>query len=151
MTPNLGQGANLAVEDAAALTNTLEQLLREASPRTPTIGELEIALAAFNKEQYSRTSGVYKSAKSTSRIQARDGLLNRLIGRYFVPYAGDFPAEMAARSMGAGCLLRCLGPPTREGPYWEKLRHRRKNGEMHRLVLMIPVLGISMVLAYLVV
>ena len=151
MAPNLGQGANLAVEDAASLTNTLEQLLRETSSRTPTIGELETALGAFNKEEYSRASGIYNSAKSTSRIQARDGLLNTLIGRYFVPYAGNFPTEMAARSIGAGCLLRCLGPPAREGPYWKKLRPKRKNGGLHRLVLILPVLGVGMVLAYLVV
>lgn len=70
MTPDLGQGAGQAIEDAA----TLAILLRGADA-----GELDRVLARFDRLRRSRTRGLWRQSRLTGRIaQSANPLTSRL-------------------------------------------------------------------------
>ncbi|KAJ5569383.1 FAD/NAD(P)-binding domain-containing protein [Penicillium hetheringtonii] len=114
MTPNFGQGANMAIEDAATLTN----LLREAESSANT--EIANVLRQYQKVRYSRVDSVYRSSRFLVRLQARDGLINTLLTRYYIPYAGDLPADLASKTIADGVICDFLPKPKRSGDGWTK-------------------------------
>lgn len=70
MTPDLGQGAGQAIEDAA----TLAILLRDAS-----VDELDRVLGRFDRLRRARTRGLWRQSRLTGRIaQSANPLLSRL-------------------------------------------------------------------------
>ncbi|OQE24183.1 hypothetical protein PENFLA_c010G06962 [Penicillium flavigenum] len=104
MTPNIGQGANMAIEDAASLVNLLERLRKGLGTWPPTDGQVKTLLKQYRSIRHGRVNSVYKSSRVLVRLHARDGLLKTLIGRYFVPYAGDFPAYIGSKSIADGIV-----------------------------------------------
>ncbi|KAL2847542.1 hypothetical protein BJY01DRAFT_234224 [Aspergillus pseudoustus] len=100
MAPNTGQGANCAIEDAAALANAINTAIkRDHHPSQATIQSL---LQSVNKSRLARVQEIYKSARLVVRLHARESLPLRLVGRYYLPYSGDLPADTASK------LILCL-------------------------------------------
>ncbi|KAJ5853965.1 hypothetical protein N7534_006508 [Penicillium rubens] len=127
MTPNIGQGANMAIEDAASLANLLQRLRKGLDIWPPTNGQVKILLEQYRSIRYGRVNSVYKSSRILARLHARDGLLKTLIGRYYVPYAGDLPAYVGSKSIADGVMCDFLPPPKRSGDGWERYRTEDSN------------------------
>ncbi|CAI7628965.1 unnamed protein product [Penicillium bialowiezense] len=82
MTPNIGQGANMAIEDAAALTNLLRNLLTQEGTSLPTDTQINTLLRQYRTIRYERVNSIYRSSRflilRSPRWQSsgRDGLQN---------------------------------------------------------------------------
>ncbi|KAJ5332659.1 FAD/NAD(P)-binding domain-containing protein [Penicillium brevicompactum] len=126
MTPNIGQGANMAIEDAAALTNLLRDLLAWGGTSLPTDTQIDTLLHQYRAIRHGRVYSIYRSSRFLVRFQARDGLINSLLSRYYAPHAGDLPAEMASKTIADGVMLNFLPPPKRSGAGWEKYRKKER-------------------------
>ena len=118
MTPNFGQGANSAIESAAALSNALHRLLHAQRHTSPSDAELDTLLTAFSQRRRKRTKAMLRQARFVTRLHARDSLVNILLGRYLVPYAGDLPARMAGKVIVGAEKLDFLPLPVRTEKGW---------------------------------
>ncbi|RJE24348.1 FAD binding domain protein [Aspergillus sclerotialis] len=124
MTPNIGQGANTAIEDAAVLTNLIHDSLQKKGQRRLSDRAMEQLLQEFQSIRFGRVKPIYRDSRFLVRFQARDGLLNTLFGRYYAPYAGDLPADMASKIIANGPRISFLANPQRTGAGWIKYRTR---------------------------
>jgi hypothetical protein len=145
MAPNTGQGANCAIEDAAALANFLSELIntRKYGDR-PSNQEIQSILQRFSQSRIRRVKEIYKTARMVVRLHARQNLLLQLVGRFYLPYAGDLPAEMASKVIAGAVQLGFLPPSQRTGPGWENFR--RKGRVMSRYTTVFSVLAIVLCL-----
>ncbi|KAL3454184.1 hypothetical protein BJX65DRAFT_317901 [Aspergillus insuetus] len=122
MAPNTGQGANCAIEDAAALANALSMAIKDDSHPSPST--IHSLLESFNKTRLARVREIYKSARLVVRLHARESLALRVVGRYYLPYSGDLPADTASKLIVGGEQLTFLAPSRRSGPRWEEYRRQ---------------------------
>lgn len=122
MTPNFGQGANSAIESAAALANTLFELVDHRHVQRPSNTEINAAMTRFVQSRLERTASMVKTAGFVTRLQARDGLVNRLIGRYVAPYAGDLPADMSSNAIVGATKLDYIPLPERSSTSYMQAR-----------------------------
>lgn len=126
------------MEDASVLCNALQQLL--SSQQTPSTQELDGLLHTFTAGRRARMDKIAHTAKFAMRLHARDGWLIRLLGRYYLPYTGDMPADRASRSIADGEMLAFCPEPQRSGPGWT--RYRTQKGFKQSVL----AVGISIVL-----
>lgn len=61
---------------------------------------------------------IFKDAAFVTRLEARDGLLCRLISRYYAPYCSDFPADVASKLIAGAVMLNYIPMPQRAGGGW---------------------------------
>jgi salicylate hydroxylase/FAD dependent monooxygenase len=123
MTVNLGQGANCAIEDAAALANKIHEGLKARRP-THRLGDEEIdaLLSEFSNLHVKRISRIYSVSRTVVRLQTRANLVYRVMLRYLVPYAGDIPAKRVLNILEGAVVLDFLPLPARSGQGWAPLR-----------------------------
>ncbi|PYI03145.1 FAD binding monooxygenase [Aspergillus sclerotiicarbonarius CBS 121057] len=124
MTPNIGQGANMAIEDAAVLANLLYEKLGNGKIQALCDADVKTLLQEFHSIRYNRVKSIYTASRHLVRLQARAGLFNKLLGRYCIPYAPDIPAEIGSRSIGGSPSLTFVPLPDRSGPGWSKYKPR---------------------------
>ncbi|RAL03305.1 FAD-dependent monooxygenase spyC [Aspergillus ibericus CBS 121593] len=136
MTPNIGQGANMAIEDAAVLANLLHKKLGHGEVEGLSDAGVNALLHEFHSIRYSRVKSIYIASRYLVRLQARDGLLNKLLGRYCIPYAPDIPAVIGSRSIRGSPSIDFLPLPARSGPGWSKYR----SGEGRYILSLLTVL-----------
>jgi FAD dependent monooxygenase len=120
MTPNIGQGANTAIEDSATLANLLRDALLQKSSQSLSDTELGNLLRKFQSHRFDRVSSIYRDSRFLVRFQARDGFAKKIFGRYYAPYAGDLPADMASKTIADGPMIKYISLPKRSGPGWLK-------------------------------
>ncbi|KAF2104522.1 FAD/NAD(P)-binding domain-containing protein [Rhizodiscina lignyota] len=89
VTPSNGEGANIAITSAAALTNTLKELLERSKGRKPTYDELKKAL----KEEYmdprqEKIASIVGQANQHTRVITRDNFIIRFLLDYIMPNYG---------------------------------------------------------------
>jgi hypothetical protein len=113
MTPNLGQGANIAIENAAALANHLYHVEKVDRPRPDMLAHLRERLKLFEKERKQSSKQTYRMAYMTTRLQARDGRLYRFIASYIFPHFTSIPSIIGSIAMGDGTTLDYLPLPAR--------------------------------------
>ncbi|RPB17841.1 flavo protein monooxygenase [Morchella conica CCBAS932] len=118
LTQNIGQGANCAIESAAALANSLHDLINVRKIHRPSNNEMETCLNLFSQSRKKRMKAICKDAAFVTRLEARDGLLCRLIGRYYAPYCSDFPADVASKLIAGAVMLNYIPMPKRAGGGW---------------------------------
>ncbi|RHZ57403.1 FAD-dependent monooxygenase pyr5 [Aspergillus thermomutatus] len=139
--PHIGQGANCAIEDAAQLSNRLRTWLYGCGPDyRPAAADLSEVLAGFVEDRLRRLGPVAVAARSAMRLHSREGLKNRILGRYLLPYAGDKPADWASRGIAGGITLEFVEPPARSGPGWIQFSQPRK-----RPTFPVTVVGLCLV------
>ncbi|GKZ25754.1 hypothetical protein AbraIFM66951_002409 [Aspergillus brasiliensis] len=126
MTPNIGQGANLAIEDAAVLANLLHAAVLRAKRQRLSDSEVQTLLQENYYTRYSRVKSVYTASRYMVRFQARDGLLNKALGRYVVPFLADVPALVGTGTIRGGPTVNFLPLPEKDGPGWK--RHKSRAG-----------------------
>ncbi|KAK2736194.1 hypothetical protein FQN57_000868 [Myotisia sp. PD_48] len=120
LAPNTGQGANCAIEDAASLLNLLNDYL--ASDTKPSDPALDARLQRFAEVRVRRMHKICQGARLVVRIHARDGLLMKLFGRYYMPYAKNLAVNRASEAIAGAEFLNFLPLPIRSGPGWISYR-----------------------------
>lgn len=111
MTPNLGQGANTAIENAGALANLLYGLQKEGKPHTEKMEDLKERLKTFETLRKKKAKSTYSMAHMATRLHARDGLFFQLMTRYF--FTSSIPSVIGNSAMGQGVTLDFLPLPAR--------------------------------------
>ncbi|GFF32312.1 3-hydroxybenzoate 6-hydroxylase 1 [Aspergillus udagawae] len=150
MTLNLGQGANCAIEDAAALANKIHDALRAKHPGNRLCDkEVEDILSEFSNIQVKRISKIYNVSRIAVRLQTRANLVYRVVLRYLVPYAGDTPAKRVLRILEGATVLNFIPLPTRSGPGWAPLRREetvfpRWAGAAFAFLLLISLASVNL-------
>lgn len=143
MTPNTGQGANCAIEDAAALVNRLHRALK-ATPDGSSLssGDIEDLLGEFNRARYRRVREIYQGSRMVVRLQARQNLFLKLLGRYYLPYRGEVAADAASKIIAPAEHLDFLPLATRSATGW----HQFKPGQSKTLLIpfLYPVVAFSL-------
>jgi 2-polyprenyl-6-methoxyphenol hydroxylase-like FAD-dependent oxidoreductase len=105
MTPDLGQGGNQAMEDAAVLTALLAPLCRESDP---PYARLEAALAEYDRLRRRRTQPVARRARMLGKLAQASGTLS-------VPVRDVLMRAIPAASLDRQALaLQQWHPPTPE-------------------------------------
>ena len=142
MTPNIGQGANTAIEDAALLTNLLYDRLSKDGHRKLLRPALEQLLREFQYERFSRVSKIYQDSRFLVRLHARDGIIKSMLARYIVPYMTELPVDLASKSIADGPIISFLPVPSRSGPGWlQWSRKERRSPALWILVLLVIVVS----------
>jgi len=148
MTPNIGQGGNNAIESAAALTNSLEMLLRSSTSTKPSYKSIKNALEAFQRHREIRTKGILTAANKITRIDALKGPIEELMALYIAPNAGEIFANRIGDAMIGSEKLEFLPDPERSltatMAYNQNYGVGHEESTLRRAVTALPLL----VLAY---
>lgn len=120
MTPNIGQGANTAMEDAAILASLLNRMLNSSSnPSPPKSRDIRGILEEFQALRYKRVKDVCSRSWFGARLHTRDDFLKAFIGRYIFPYvSGNLVTARTSVAIAGGQLIDYLPPPKRSGIGW---------------------------------
>ncbi|RAL12393.1 putative FAD binding monooxygenase [Aspergillus homomorphus CBS 101889] len=114
MTPNLGQGANSAIEDAAVLANEIRDALVGAqNPTSLSDRAVDALLSRFSTKRLARMTKVYRASKAVVRVQTRQVWLYNLILRHLVPYSGSLPAKQVTKIFEDAAALTFVPLPRR--------------------------------------
>lgn len=102
----------MAIEDAAALATQINNLRGfDSNLNLPNSSDIDRVLQRYRRTRYSRVCSLYLTSKFLVRLQARDGVLYTLIGRYCIPYAGDLPADIASKTISGGAVCEFTSLP----------------------------------------
>lgn len=118
----------MAIEDAATLTNLLNGQLNttgHGKSSLPTNNDIHNLLSQYQTVRYDRVNSIYQSSRFLVRFQACDGLLKTIFARYYAPYAGDLPADMASKTIAGSNVCEFHPIPARCGPGWDKYAARQ--------------------------
>ncbi|OGE52317.1 hypothetical protein PENARI_c010G07889 [Penicillium arizonense] len=96
IAPHTGQGANCAIEDAACLSNQLHKYYARTDSSRPSSLEISQIFQRLTQERISRLADLDQTARLAMRLQAREGIVKRLLGRFMLPYLGDKLADWAS-------------------------------------------------------
>ncbi|KAK8925528.1 FAD-dependent monooxygenase ltmM [Metarhizium anisopliae] len=117
MCPNIGQGANMAIEDAARLANLIHKRLPLGKL---SASEVDSMLREFTAAQKPRTNSICAQSEFLVRMHANQGIGRRLLGRYVIPFLNDAPAGLSGLSINNAVKLEFIDAPTRSlGGAWE--------------------------------
>ncbi|KAL4960352.1 FAD-dependent oxidoreductase [Aspergillus stella-maris] len=133
MTVNMGQGANCAIEDAAALATLLDRLVKsETTKSTPNGDEINSVLDAFRRQRYARSKAIFGQTMFGVRLYTRDSLMKRIMGRYVMPRKLEHMADATSTLMADGPVIGFLPPPPRTTPGWKdyssEIKHKQQEG-----------------------
>ncbi|KAH8897623.1 FAD dependent monooxygenase [Thozetella sp. PMI_491] len=116
MAPNIGQGANMAIEDAAKLASLLHERLPLSSL---SAGAIDSMLQEFVEARRPRSISICYQSEFLVRMQANEGLGRVLLGRYLIPLLNDGPASLSGLSIRGAEKLDFLDLPARSlGGAW---------------------------------
>lgn len=115
MAPSIGQGANMAIEDAATLANALWRvgLACTKHDTSTTQKKLDEALRHYSTSLRARTRDMCARSEFLVRLQTHDGLIRSTLARYVIPFLGDVPASLSAKAIRAGPFLEFVDVPAR--------------------------------------
>lgn len=88
MTPDAGQGGNCAVESAAALTNTIKDLLDKTSGY-PSQAQVEESLLQYQQDRALRIWPITKSCNELTRIHTWKTWFHWAFAVHIGPRLGD--------------------------------------------------------------
>lgn len=112
MTPNLGQGANCAIESAAELANSLARIKHE-SKISPPFGSVIAALKSYHKKRHVRANQIVHAANKFTRVEALATGGDVLASMYIIPRLGDILADRGAKVQISAAKLDALPMPKR--------------------------------------
>ncbi|EYE93395.1 FAD-dependent oxidoreductase [Aspergillus ruber CBS 135680] len=86
MTPNLAQGANTAMEQAAGLANALYKIAKKGQQtKKPSESEVSNALGEVAKKHFAHINTINQGSYFLTRMHSRQGWANTFYGRYIYP------------------------------------------------------------------
>ena len=115
MTPNIGQGANTAIEDAAALASLVNGLICNKSNSGVIGNHVESMLREYQEVRYPRAKSTCQRSTFGTRFHTRDTLAKALVGRYVFPYADPLVERAVVKAVAGGGLVDFLPRPKRSG------------------------------------
>lgn len=119
MTPNIGQGANTAIEAAAGLANMLHTITRDN--KLPSTDRIEQALTMTTVKHRKRLEALHMESRWITRLEACQGRLTTAFARYIAPHCGDLFALGVVRNSYNGEVLQFLPLTERAGKNWPEL------------------------------
>lgn len=146
-TPNIGQGGNHAIEDAAAIVNALKRLAsHKGRPSLPVVRE---ELTKYHKQRRHRAKASFRFSNLITRLEALETRRHRL----FVYYAQPWLNEFGSNRMGLGLVgaekIAFLKVPPRSlsgtmpfNPNWSNGRPSERKA---RIITGLPFLFIAYV------
>lgn len=143
MTPNIGQGANTAIEDASVLASLLNKLSKLTTKNDIPTSTMMRLLDEFQSTRYERAKNTHDKSRFGARLHTRDDVVKTLIGRYVFPYAGPRVLERSVKSLATAHSVEYLPSPRRLGPAWSQYSSPTKSvlGSMPiHLLILLPCL-----------
>ncbi|KAG2411786.1 hypothetical protein HFD88_009342 [Aspergillus terreus] len=119
MTPNIGQGANTAIEAAAGLANVIYAITQ--NHHQPSDDTIHRALATFSERHRKRLDAIHLESRWITRLEACQGWVVTAFTRYVAPHCGDLFALGVVRNSYSGEVLQFLPLTERSGKHWPKL------------------------------
>ncbi|KAJ5716199.1 hypothetical protein N7493_008110 [Penicillium malachiteum] len=126
-TPNLGQGASLAIENAASLANHIVSILKTKNNEVMR-AEISSGLNTWASVQMRRTKLICLTGNMLTRLETFATLKYRLVALYLVPYAGDLFADLVSMAVSGTRFLdflpvpeRCVNTPTLQLSWYIRL------------------------------
>jgi FAD dependent monooxygenase len=119
MTPNIGQGANTAMEAAAGLANVLHAVTQDNN--IPSAETIEQALTTATHKHRKRLDAIHMESRWITRLEACQGRLTTAFARYIAPHCGDLFALGVVRNSYNGEVLQFLPLTERAGKNWPEL------------------------------
>jgi 2-polyprenyl-6-methoxyphenol hydroxylase-like FAD-dependent oxidoreductase len=116
LTPNIAQGANLAIESAASLANVLYQVRDMHKPSAMAVQD---CLEQYVRNHRRRLRGIHAFSRFVTRVQSRQGYFLPLFSRYLYPWSGDFTFFLLADIIAGAVALDYIPLPQRSGAKWE--------------------------------
>lgn len=113
MTPNLGQGANTAIENAAALTNRICAMLDSQASSHLSAPDIHLMLSSWATSRKYRTNAICDSSNALTRIEAFATWRHKVVALRVLPYMGDIIAFLATRIVVGSERLEFLPEPKR--------------------------------------
>ncbi|RAH42263.1 FAD-dependent oxidoreductase [Aspergillus brunneoviolaceus CBS 621.78] len=145
MTPNFGQGANCAIEDAATLSSLLHDLINARGVQNPSDAVIQDLLLRYKEIRYSRMKMMCKTSAGVCRTQARDGLYRTLSGRYLIPYSRNLPADLASEVMADAETITFLSCPNRAALGWQTWgKQARRMAHIRKLIWFLVLLSLGL-------
>ncbi|KAJ5770266.1 FAD-dependent monooxygenase [Penicillium nucicola] len=109
--PTMGQGANIAIESAAALANGLHGLLQTSPDQSPSDETIIRILDALSHTVYLRFRTMSGFCQTGTRVLAREGIVYTFLGRYILLRSDHLIGLWLSKILAAGVTLEYL-PPT---------------------------------------
>ncbi|KAJ5953146.1 hypothetical protein N7454_000042 [Penicillium verhagenii] len=111
-TPNIGQGASLAIEDAASLANHIVKLVNNNT--IPTSGDINESLTMWGTGLRARAKTVCDGGAMFTRLEALANWPLKLVALYVSPYLGGVFADIVSITHLGAPTLDFLPLPERE-------------------------------------
>lgn len=141
MTPNIGQGANTAIEDAAVLVSLIHRLVQVGGIPSISEAHIESMLLEYRSLRYDRAKSTYQRSRFGARFHTRDDWAKAFAGRYVFPYIGGIVERGAAEVLARGEIVDFLPFPERSGPGWiqKPSKEQTTTKLLWRLLLIFPI------------
>lgn len=111
MTPNSGAGGNASIESAAAIANSLYELVHTNKYEKADYASVSAALQSFHDVRKDRVKHITKESNDFTRIEALNTIKERLMVLFFLPNAGDFLIDAWASTLVGAVKLDYLPKP----------------------------------------
>ena len=136
MTPDLGIGANIAIEDAVALCNILYRELKDDRNHHPTGTEITSMFAEYQKERYDRAKAFTDLSGKATRMNSYNTLFGRVMTTYVAPYLSKVRVSKFAESFAKAPKLSYAPVQTidENEPGWQLAKEEDKTSSMSWLV-----------------
>ncbi|KAM3065605.1 FAD-dependent monooxygenase boa8 [Clarireedia jacksonii] len=148
MTPNLGQGANCAIESATELANSLATVLKPDG-RKPTSKDITKALLSYHENRHVRANLIVKAANKFTRVEALATTGDWLASMFIIPRLGDILADRGAKVQVGATKLDCLPMPKRalEGtmPWNSNSGIGKEESKKRRAQIALPLLLLGLI------
>ncbi|KAJ5385123.1 hypothetical protein N7517_003034 [Penicillium concentricum] len=118
MTPNIGQGANTAIEDAAVLASLIHRLVHVDGISSISDFHVESILREYRSLRYDPAKSTYERSRFGARFHTRDDWAKAVVGRYVFPFIGGLVEYGTEKVLARGEMIDFLPFPERSGPGW---------------------------------
>lgn len=99
MTADLGLGANMGMEDAVSLCNTIHRELAPNRHRHPSSHELSFMFAEFQAARHERVKSFVELSGKATRMHTYDNFFGRVFVCYIAPYLTNFQVMGLAKAL----------------------------------------------------
>ncbi|CZR66819.1 uncharacterized protein PAC_16720 [Phialocephala subalpina] len=146
VTPNAGAGGNAGIESAAALANSIYDLVHTDKFEKPDYASVKNALKGFHETRKYRMKHIADEVNHFTRIEAFATLKDKLTALYFLPNAADFLVDSWSTTMVGAVKLDFLPKPKQSVgvnmPYNSEHGCGKGESMLKRIVLALPLLMI---------
>ncbi|KAJ5493653.1 Monooxygenase FAD-binding, partial [Penicillium fimorum] len=113
MTPNIGQGANTAIEDVAVLSSQINRMVNTNGILKPLEADVDAMLREYKSQRYDRAKGTCDRASFGARFHTRDDRVKAFVGRYVFPHIGRLIVNRTSKTLSGGDIVDYLPRPDR--------------------------------------